>query len=58
MKSEIVKAQKELAMFQQEIASSKKVQKDLQQAMNEVQLRFQKSEEQRDMLAGSLAKQE
>jgi len=58
MKSEIVKAQKELAMFQQEIASSKKVQKDLQQAMNEVQLRFEKSEEQRDMLAGSLAKQE
>ena len=41
-----------------ELASSKKVQKDLQQAMNEVQLRFQKSEEQRDMLAGSLAKQE
>ena len=58
IKSEIVKAQKQLVMFQQELSSSKKAQKELQDAANEFQIRLQKSEEQRDMLAGSLARQE
>ena len=58
LKGEIVKAQKQLAMFQQELSSSKHMQKELQATVEEMQYRFEKSEQQRDMLAGSLAKQE
>lgn len=58
LKGEIVKAQKQLAMLQQELNSSQHMQKELQATVQEMQYRFDKSEEQRDMLAGSLAKQE
>ena len=57
-KSDIVKAQKQLTMLQQELGSSTKTQNELQGALNEMHLRLSKSEEQRDMLAGSLARQE
>lgn len=58
LKGEIVKAQKQLAIFQQELNSSKHMQKELQATVEEMRYRFEKSEQQRDMLAGSLAKQE
>ena len=57
LKAELSRANKQLGQLQQELGTSKSEQKELRGAIKEMQFRFQKSEEQRDMLAGSLAKQ-